>query len=97
MESSPLGTIPPELIFPILDFMEPHEFSGLSCTCQRALWLVNQYLKPYEFGGPKILGDSKSRTAYFVRENRGWLSGAYRESDCAAVQYYDPSDDDLYL
>jgi hypothetical protein len=97
MESGSLGAIPSELIFQILDFMEPHEFSGLSCTCQRALWLVNLYLKPYEFGGFNILGDSKSRTAYFVKDNRAWLSGAYQESDCGAVQYYDPSEDDLYL
>jgi hypothetical protein len=100
MESSPLGAIPPELIFQISDFMRPHEVSGLSCTCQRALWLVNLYLDPYKFGGYQVLfcGIS-SRTAYFVKENRACLDGAYlvpyyQDSGCAA---YDPSEDELYL
>jgi hypothetical protein len=94
MESSPLGAIPPELIFQTLDFMEPHEFSGLSCTCQHALRLVNLYLKPYEFGGFDFLGNSKSRTAWFVDHNRALVNGELQESDCAAIQYFDETVDD---
>jgi hypothetical protein len=101
MESSPLRILPSELIFEVLDFIRPHELSGLSCTCQRALWLVNLYLDTYKFGGYQILFlGIRSRTAYFVKENRAWLSGgayaAYQviESGCAA---YDPSEDELYL
>jgi hypothetical protein len=100
MESSPLRILPSELIFEVLDFIRPHELSGLSCTCQRALWLVNLYLDPYKFGGYQILFlGIRSRTAYFVKENRARPSGAYAayqviESGCAA---YDPSEDELYL
>jgi len=39
-----LGSLPPELIFRILDFMEPHEYSGFSCTCRHAVTLVNRKL-----------------------------------------------------
>ena len=42
MESSFLGTRPYDLIFRILDFLGPREMCGLSCACQRTLWLVNQ-------------------------------------------------------
>jgi hypothetical protein len=44
-----LETLPPELIFHILDFMLPHEFSGLPCTCRCALSLVNRKLKVREY------------------------------------------------
>jgi hypothetical protein len=44
MDSSPLFSLPPELIFQILDFMEPHEYSGFSCTCRHAVTLVNRKL-----------------------------------------------------
>lgn len=44
MESSPLKVLPPELIFLILDFMDPHEMTDLSCACRRTLLLVNQKL-----------------------------------------------------
>jgi hypothetical protein len=51
-DSSPLGTLgtlPPELIYQILDFMHPHEYSGLPCTCRCALSLVNRKLKVREY------------------------------------------------
>ena len=44
MSSSPLATLPIELFFRILDFLEPHEYSGLSCTCRYAVTLVNRKL-----------------------------------------------------
>jgi hypothetical protein len=68
MESSPLATLPPKLIFRILDFMEPHEYSGLSCTCRRALALTNQMLHNPEYmeGVYSSLVNWKSCTALFV-------------------------------
>lgn len=44
MGSSPLGVLPPELVYHVLDFMYPHEYSGLPCTCQGMLSIVNQKL-----------------------------------------------------
>jgi hypothetical protein len=44
-----LGTLPPELIFHILDLMHPHEYSGLPRTCRCALSLVNRKLKVREY------------------------------------------------
>jgi hypothetical protein len=44
MDSSPLFSLPPELIFQILDLMEPHEYAGFSCTCRHAVTLVNRKL-----------------------------------------------------
>jgi hypothetical protein len=66
--SSPLGalgTIPTELIFRILDFMHPHQYSGLPCTCQRALVLVNQKLEVGEYCFTSLT-DWKSQTAPYV-------------------------------
>jgi hypothetical protein len=37
LRSSPLAALPPELLYHILDFMDPREYSGLSCTCQSML------------------------------------------------------------
>jgi hypothetical protein len=42
MDSSPLRSLPTELIFRILDFLRPHEYSGFSCTCRYAVTLVNR-------------------------------------------------------
>jgi hypothetical protein len=44
MDSGPLFSLPPELIFQILDLMEPHEYAGFSCTCRHAVTLVNRKL-----------------------------------------------------
>jgi hypothetical protein len=33
--------LPTEIILRILNFMWPHDFSGFTCTCRRALELVN--------------------------------------------------------
>ena len=44
MDSSPLATLSLELIFRILDFLEPHKYSGFSCTCRRAVIIVNKKL-----------------------------------------------------
>ena len=60
-----LGLLPPELIFRILDFMHPHQYSGLPCTCQRALALVNRKLEVGEYCVTSLT-DWKSATAPYV-------------------------------
>lgn len=44
MKLALLGTLPPELIFRILDFMDPYDMAGLSCACRSMLLLVNRKL-----------------------------------------------------
>jgi hypothetical protein len=44
VESALLGTLPPELIFRILDFMNPYDMAGFSCACRRTLLLFNRKL-----------------------------------------------------
>jgi hypothetical protein len=39
-----LDILPLELIFRILDFMEPHKYSGFSCTSRHAVTIVNEKL-----------------------------------------------------
>jgi hypothetical protein len=104
MESSPLGTLPPELIFRILDFLDPLEYTGFPCTCQYALSLVNKMLDTPEHCGFTALDqDRKSRTAAIVEAKKWSLDGnsaiAEHEgpSDCGAVQHYDASEDDRCL
>jgi hypothetical protein len=36
--------LPPELLYYVLDFMEEGEYGGFSCTCHRALAIVNAYV-----------------------------------------------------
>jgi hypothetical protein len=71
MDASPLGylgCLPTELIFRILDCMDPREYSGLSCTCQRALALTNQKLDTPEAmeGIWRTTYNWKSRTGELV-------------------------------
>jgi hypothetical protein len=61
MDSSPLGSLPTELLFRIFDFLEPHEFSGFACTCRYAVTLVN-----------KKLDNPKDK-----QELYSWLAGFY--------------------
>jgi hypothetical protein len=75
MEASPLGTLPPELIFRILDLMHPIQYSGFSCVCRRALSLVNQKLDTPRHRKLTSLGSRKSRTAAFVAIQRLYLDG----------------------
>jgi hypothetical protein len=67
-ESSSLGALeilPVELIFRILDFMDPRQYSGLPCTCQRALLIVNRKLE-FEEACYTTLSFWKSATAPYV-------------------------------
>jgi hypothetical protein len=66
MDSSQLFSLPTELIFRILDFMEPDEYSGLSCTCQRALALTNQKLYLEGIYTAEYLDMHKSYTGIYV-------------------------------
>jgi len=89
MESSPLRSLPTELIFWVLNFMEPHEYSGFPCTCREAAALVNRKLdnakdqKEIYLGFGSLLDDNealraqllpwKSRTARYVDKEREWF------------------------
>ena len=66
MDISPLGGLPPELFFLVLDFMEPYEYSGLSCTCRSMLSTVNQKLDTPEARRVAPLGSHISRPAAFI-------------------------------
>jgi hypothetical protein len=58
---------PLEIIFLILDFMTPDEYSGFACTCRDALSLVNQKLvasEPCYYNG---LVPWTSRTGDYIR------------------------------
>jgi hypothetical protein len=67
MESSPLEALPTELIFRILDFKGPYDMPGLSCVCQRTLWLVNQNLDTLNGRERYPLESCMSRTGAFIR------------------------------
>jgi hypothetical protein len=85
MDSSPLATLPLELIFRILDFLEPRQYSGFSCTCRHAVTLVNRKLDNLKdrnelWSGFYLISDYrplhellppwKSRTARYVDKER---------------------------
>jgi hypothetical protein len=69
MDSSPLATLPVELIFRILDFLSPTEYTGFSCTCRHAVTLVNSKLDNAEddffFWFGLSLSDSQALFAQF--------------------------------
>jgi hypothetical protein len=98
-ETSPLGTLeilPPELIFRILDFMHPHEYSSFPCTCRRDLSLVNRKLQVAEYCYT-TLTSWKSATAPYVNMQNitlpPWEIGWENMSGCYA--YNGEDDDDL--
>jgi hypothetical protein len=91
--------LPLELIFLILDFMTPDEYSGFTCTCRDALALVNR--KPvasepcYRYG----LIPWTSRTGDYIRIKRR-LQESLREIEigptCIFLNInYDEDDADL--
>jgi hypothetical protein len=103
MESSPLRVLPQELIFQVLEFMEPHEYSGFSCTCQRALSLVNRKLDTPENRRLDLREFNRSCTAAFVARHRAWIEQLLREngttSGCCSSAEIEANliEDDLYL
>jgi hypothetical protein len=85
MDSNPVATLPIELIFRILDLLEPREYSGFSCTCRYAVTLVNRKLDNLKdrdelWSGFYLISDYrplhellppwKSRTARYVDKER---------------------------
>jgi hypothetical protein len=62
--------LPLELIFLILDFMTPDEYSGFTCTCRDALSLVNQKLETSELCRYYGLIPWTSRTGDYIRIQR---------------------------
>jgi len=106
MSPTHLFSLPPELIFLILDYMHPCEYSGFTCTCQRALSLINQKLDTAEhvhyetfFYG---IGERKSRTAAYIKVHRLYLQWQFPEAEGAAkglriCQFFNPewNDPDL--
>lgn len=97
MDSSPLGALPPELVFLILDFMQPHEYSGLPCTCQGMLSIVNRKLdtpRSREFASRNLY---VSRTAAFVKaEHQVIIWGTVPEDcGCSWIPPVEDGDSDL--
>lgn len=100
MDVSPLGVLPPELFFLVLEFMEPYEYSGLSCTCQSMLSIVNQKLDTPESRQLAPLGSNISRTAAFVQykiELDLLVQRYMDEMNNACVCYGMPDEDDADL
>lgn len=87
MESSLLTVLPQESLFLVLEVMEPHEYSGLSCTCKLASSLVNQKLDTPEGLRFGFSNAHMSRTAAFVKQHRLWIEKLIEEngtwSDCS--------------
>lgn len=94
MDSSPLGVLPPELIYHVLDFMHPHEYSGLSCTCQRMLSVVNQKLNTPQSREFASLNPYVSRTAAFVKAEHEVIIWGEVPEDIGC--YYISMDEDDY-
>jgi hypothetical protein len=62
-----LKIFPLEIMFLILDFMTPDEYSGFTCTCRDALSLVNQKLDTSELCRYHGLIPWTSRTGDYIR------------------------------
>lgn len=99
-EANPLGTLgilPPELIFRILDFMLPHQYSGFPCTCRRAVSLVNRKLEVAEHCYT-TLTSYKSATAPYVNMQNITLPSREIGWENVAICYGpDPDFEDQYL
>lgn len=97
MDSSPLGALPPELVFLILDFMQPHEYSGLPCTCHGMLSIVNQKLDTPQSRDFASRNPYVSRTAAFVKaEHQVIIWGTVPEDcGCSWIPPVEDGDSDL--
>lgn len=100
MATNSLGALeimPPELIFRILDFMHPHQYSGLPCTCTRALELVNRKLEVAEHCYTTITAWKSATAPYVNMQNITFppgVCGWEGDSGCYAVDL-DSDDPDL--
>ena len=92
MDSSPLEVLPPESIYHVLDLMHPHEYSGLPCTCQSMLSVVNRKLDTPQSREFASLNPYMSRTAAFVKAEHEVI--IWREVPKDIGCYYIPMGED---
>jgi hypothetical protein len=93
-----LKVFPLEILFLILDFMAPDEYSGFTCTCRDALLLVNQKLETNELCRCYGVIPWTSRTGDYIRVQRSIREMRQEfETGRSCVGYYniDESDSDL--
>jgi hypothetical protein len=93
-----LKIFPLEILFLILDFMTPDEYSGFTCTCRDALALVNQKLVASKPCYPYGLMPWTSRTGDYIRIQRSireMLQEFEMSASCAGYHDLDESDSDL--
>jgi hypothetical protein len=93
-----LKVFPLEIIFLVLDFMTPDEYSGFTCTCRGALALVNQKLETSELCRFHGLIPWTSRTGDYIRVQRS-IREMLRDYEigpsCIGYHVLDESDSDL--
>jgi hypothetical protein len=97
--SNLLKVFPLEIIFLILDFMTPDEYSGLTCTCRDALSMVNQKHIATEPCYPYGLIPWTSRTGDYIRIQKR-IREYQSEMECShwpPPNYPDPDEDDSDL
>lgn len=94
--------LPTELIYYILDFLNPDDYTGLSCTCTRALALVNTNLQRNSDYVGERANVFLSLTGYSIelRREKQWMdivlsSCCLTEFDGAPMPL--PDEDDPYL
>lgn len=98
MKSALLETLPPELIFGILDFINPYDMAGFSSACRSTLLLVDQKL---DTEGRELdpLGTYISRTGAFNEFRRVNLERLLAEngttSGCFDLGSFSDDDSDL--
>jgi hypothetical protein len=65
MDSSPLSSLPTELISRILDFIEAREYLGFFCTCREAVTIVKRQLDNSKDKGGQYLDWAGPDWAHF--------------------------------
>jgi hypothetical protein len=93
-----LKVFPLEIIFLVLDFMTPDEYSGFTCTCRDALSMVNQKLETSELCRYYGLIPWTSRTGDYIRIQRSireMLQEFEISRSCVGYYNIDESDSDL--
>jgi hypothetical protein len=89
-----LDVLPAEIIYRILDFLEPRDMRGLPSTCRRSLKLVNAKLKAeYHWLGEDDEVTTISMTARIMRLLRQWA----KEMDVSDPGYHPLDEDDADL
>lgn len=85
--------LPMELVSYILDFLDPLEYTGLPCTCRRALEITNTTIIA-QLGLPQdtLDGTERTLTAKLLRLGRDYVK-QMEQSDCGGSG--DPANNDL--